>query len=362
MNISGSRAGSNINAFIAVLLAGYLGIQLLHHAGDILVPLAISILLGSLYLPMVRYLEKFRIGRQPIGTTIAILFCLILTILSIILLILIFINNLASFQEEWPLLKQKIVNLYPNLIKFIRTRLGLSTAQTQAFVSEKIKESIAYSIDFVGSTLIATSNAVLILVLVPVYTFLILYYRKMLRRGIESCFSNPETISRIDDIIQSIPKVMRQYLSGVVSVMLVLAVINSIGLYFLGVPHPVFFGVSAAILNIIPYVGIFSVALFSAALASLTLDSGILFLLVLLFFVIVHLLEANYITPKIVGNRINLNALAAIFAVIIGGHIWGLYGMILSLPYLAAIRVISEKIPALLPLAIFISEEVPENL
>ncbi len=97
-----------------------------------------------------------------------------------------------------------------------------------------------------------------------------------------------------------------------------------------GIDHAIFFGVLSGVLTIIPYVGIIIGALFPIIMALITKDSIWYTIRVVIVFTIVQFLEGNFITPKITGSKVSINALAAIIALVIGGKILGISGMILA--------------------------------
>src|SRR5690606_11263493 len=108
----------------------------------------------------------------------------------------------------------------------------------------------------------------------------------------------------------------------------------------LGIPYAVFFGVLAALLAVIPYVGVLLGSVPPVLIALLMTDSLFYPAAVIVLFVVVQTLEGNFITPKIVGDQVSINPLAAIVALVTGGFVWGAIGMILSIPIVGVIKVV----------------------
>jgi predicted PurR-regulated permease PerM len=113
-----------------------------------------------------------------------------------------------------------------------------------------------------------------------------------------------------------------------------------VGLLILGIDHAIFFGILSGILTIIPYIGIFIGATLPALFALLTKDSVWYPIGVVAIFSFVQFLEGNFITPRITGSKVSINALAAIIALLIGGKILGIAGIILAIPIMGIIRVL----------------------
>ena len=115
---------------------------------------------------------------------------------------------------------------------------------------------------------------------------------------------------------------------------------NCIGLLALGIDHAIFFGILSGVLTIIPYVGIIIGALFPLIMALITKDSIWYAVGVVIVFAVVQFLEGNFITPRITGSKVSINALAAIIALVIGGKILGIAGMILAVPAIGVLKII----------------------
>ena len=127
--------------------------------------------------------------------------------------------------------------------------------------------------------------------------------------------------------------------------------------YICGVEHAIFFGVIGAILNIIPYVGPFIGALLPMSYALLTMDNLLSPLLILGAYQAIQLLEGNYLTPKIVGSQVNLNAFMTFLGLLLGASVWGVAGMILIIPILAILREIFDLSSSTKPFALLLGEE-----
>ncbi len=133
------------------------------------------------------------------------------------------------------------------------------------------------------------------------------------------------------------------------SVIGILAILNTTGLFIIGLEHAIFFGVFASLLAVIPYIGIIIGSLPPLLYAFLLTDSLLNPLLVIAVFSIVQFLEGNFITPRIVGSKVSINPFVALIALIIGGQLWGIAGMILFVPLIGILRVIFEEIEELRP-------------
>src|SRR5690606_616001 len=153
----------------------------------------------------------------------------------------------------------------------------------------------------------------------------------------------------IYDVIQS-------YLLGMGMVMGIVAILNTAGLLVLGLQYAWFFGTLAALLILIPYIGIAIGSLIPALFALATMDNYWYALGVIIWFQVVQFLEGNFITPNIVGGKVSLNPLVAIMSLLLGGMLFGLAGLILALPLVASIKILLNLDKSTPPFSFLIGE------
>jgi predicted PurR-regulated permease PerM len=181
---------------------------------------------------------------------------------------------------------------------------------------------------------------------VPIYIFLFLLYREKFRQFFESLNPGSEMHWK-----KEVEGVIRGYISGLSIVVFIAGALNSIGLLILGIDHAIFFGFLSGCLTVIPYVGISVGATLPAVLALITKDSAWYAVGVVGVHGFVQFLEGNFITPKITGSRISINAMAAILALLIGGKIWGIPGMILAVPTIGIVKILLSYSDSFKPFA-----------
>jgi predicted PurR-regulated permease PerM len=156
-------------------------------------------------------------------------------------------------------------------------------------------------------------------------------------------------------IAKEVTEMAQNYISGLILVIAIIAILNTTGLLILGIKYAVFLGILSALLTIIPYIGIVLGSILPILVALLTKDSLLYAAGVIAIFGLVQFLEGNFITPKIIGSKVNVNPLSAIIALIVGGAVWGIAGMILAIPILGIIQIILSNNKDLKPFASLIS-------
>jgi predicted PurR-regulated permease PerM len=211
---------------------------------------------------------------------------------------------------------------------------------------------------YIGAFLLTTTNTLSTIIQIPIYLFLLLIYREKFKQFFLSLLPNDnEEFTWKKDI----ENVTQGYITGLMLVTLIIAALNTIGLLALGIDHALFFGVLSGVLTIIPYVGIFIGALFPFLMALITKDSIWYAMGVIIVFTVVQFLEGNFITPRITGSKVSINALAAIIALVIGGKILGIAGMILAVPAIGIIKIVIAYSERLKPFTILLGDDNPED-
>jgi predicted PurR-regulated permease PerM len=156
-------------------------------------------------------------------------------------------------------------------------------------------------------------------------------------------------------------KVYFNYIKGMVLVYFIVGVLNSIGLLILGVEHAILFGMTSALMTIIPYVGILISSIIPVSMVWIEKGNGLYPLGVIGVFSIVQFLEGNIISPYIIGKQLGINAFASITAIFLGGLLWGFSGMILFLPFAAILKIISGHIDGLKPIDLLLKTPLKKN-
>ena len=151
---------------------------------------------------------------------------------------------------------------------------------------------------------------------------------------------------------------INSYMTGLLIEMGIVAVCNSIGLVMLGIKYALFFGVLAAVLNIIPYIGMFTATLFTVLVTLTTSDntSDIVWVIVVMYGI--HILDVNILMPKIISSRLRINALISILGVIAGGALTGISGLFLSVPAVAMIKIICDQTDGLQAWGILLGDDI----
>jgi len=228
-----------------------------------------------------------------------------------------------------------------------------ATTDLQNNWGEKLSGTIG---GFLTSIVQATADTLFMLFLIPVYTALFMYHRKIFVQYLK-LITPAKHQQNLDRILQQTINTYFSYIKGMLLVYLIVGILNSIGLLALGVKHAILFGMLCAIMTIIPYIGIFVSALLPISVV--WLETGNLWYPfgVIAVFAIVQYLEANVIFPKVVGTQLHVSTFAMLVSVIAGGIIWGIAGMVLFIPFAAILKIVSDNIEEWKPINLLLSRK-----
>jgi len=336
MDSKSSSSFSNWFYFIGTVL--FSGI-VLNLGSTLFVPLGFAFFISIVVYPVCRTLESKGLRRD-----MAILTGLLLVILFFLMLIFIFGLQLQRIIAEWPTIQVKLTELLFAVETYLAGRFGLTTEEIAAWLKESMNNTLGGSMGMLGNTIQNLVVNLAIIALIPIYAFLILFYRRRLV-GILYILLPGYERQRITEVIQLSIHTYFKFIKGMLIVYAIVGTLNSVGLWLMGVPYPFLFGYLTAVMTFIPYVGIIIASILPITYAWITY--GVIWypLGVVALFAFVQYLEANIIFPWAVGQRLELNTLATLIVIVLGGIIWGASGMILFIPFAAILKLISDRIP-----------------
>jgi AI-2 transport protein TqsA len=225
-----------------------------------------------------------------------------------------------------------------------------------AWIQEKIKEAAEYGPELMLGLFSTTGTFLAMFALVPLYVFFLTYFREKYIKFI--VLVAKENHKNVLEIIKKTSRVSVKYLKGLMIDVLILSVLGSIGYLLLGIKHAILFGVLAALLNIIPYVGVLVGSLLPIMMAIITKDEIGYAIGALGVAATVQFIDNNFISPYVIGSSVSINPLTAMIVLLVGAMMWGVAGMILSMPLAGMMKVIFDNIEPLKPLGYLIGEEV----
>ena len=326
----------NLATTLATLI---LVIFILWISQSIVIPILFSIILAVLVYPLANRIEQLKINRV-LATTLSLAIAMaIISLISYIIVI-----QAIEIADNASNITSKLKVLYQETILWISSTLNISQTELLDGIIHELKEAISAISSYAVIFFQSFSEVLSISVLIPIFSFFFLYYRNAFKLFLIKAFTlSPK--EKVEETLSKMYDALQNYMIGQLTVMFIIAILNTIGLYFLGIKFAWFFGILASLLMILPYIGITIGSIFPAIFALATLDSPYYALGVVIWFLFVQFLEGNFITPYIVGSKIALNPLASMLAIIIGGMLFGFAGFILALPIAAILKVLFDASP-----------------
>jgi predicted PurR-regulated permease PerM len=316
---------------------------------DLLIPLAFAVLFAILLSPLN---NRFRSWGFP--KIIAIILTLLVAIIGIAAVFYFLSTQLLQFGEMLPTLKLKFKETLHQMEYWVESSFGIAVHKQVKYLNEIVSGNKA----LIGSTLIGALGVFSIIFLIPVYIFLLIYYKELILNFLYEIFSRKSS-KDVGEVLRQTKIAIQSYIVGLLIETFIIAIMNSAALIFLGVPYAILIGVIGAILNLIPYIGGIVAILLPIIIATVTIDGYTTQIAILIAYSIIQFIDNNIIVPRVVSSQVQINALISIIAVLLGGALWGVSGMFLSIPFVAVLKIVFDRVEGLKPWGKLLGDEIP---
>lgn len=333
---------------ISLIALGWLVIL----AKDLLSPVIFSCLFSILLLPLASFLER-RL-RLPRGLASMLAVLILLAIVS--LLIYVVGTQIGSLAEDWPQFKQQLASTLSDLQHWISRKYHITIHKQLNYVQSATDKVLESGGAIVGSTILSISSMLLFLIFTFIFTFFFLAYRRLIMTFLVDVFME-ENAATVQEIVKNVQYILRKYIIGLLIEMAVVATIVCLAFWALNVKYAILLGLLTGLFNIIPYIGIFTAMLLSVLITFATAATAGKILLVLISLIVTHLIDSNVLLPVIVGSKVKINPLVTVLGVVLGEMIWGISGMFLSIPVIAVMKIIFDRVDSLKPWGMLLGEE-----
>lgn len=303
---------------------------------NILMPLVMALVASIALLPVYRFLV-----RKKIPTTISILVAIFLMIIVVTLIIYFITSQIKPLINNFSIIRINFLNHINVISKWLSNKIGVSTAQQTEIIEQQTQKFLDSAGFYLNSIMGSISTFLIFFGLFPIYTFLIMFYKNVLRKFLLMWFPQDDGI-QLGQTVKSIESVIQSYIFGLMIQFGYMTILLGGTLMILGIKYAFLIAVIFAVLNLIPYVGALVGNIIGVLLTiSSTPDLAPVFK-VLITISAVQFLDNNILMPFIVGSKIRINALVSLFGVFIGGALAGVVGMFLSLPLMAVLKTIFD--------------------
>lgn len=327
-----------------ILAALILTVYAMIMAKSILLPLLFALFFSILLSPFCGWLEQYKVPRFLSSLAGILLGLIILFGIGFF-----FYSQMIAFTQDADMFAERLEELLGSMEGFLATWFAVEGEINLDRVVSASFEWVQDNATSLTMGITGAASTITSIFLVPIYIYLMLLFRDVLKNFALKAFGKGEAEStvKVHSIIIKVKTLVQKYITGLLMVIAILAILNSVMLMIIGIDHAIFFGVFAAMLNVIPFVGPIMGSILPILYSLITMDSLFYPFIILLGFYIIQLFESNLFTPTIVGSQVSMNALATLLLIFIGAQIWGLAGMILFIPLGAIIKVICDEIDSL---------------
>ena len=341
-----SAAAAAKTTFIQIGLIVLGTIAFLYVARPVVLPLFLAVMAGMALKPLIRWLSY---GHIPPAISAAVVLCLLVAAVGIGFFELgrpamTWMNDAPAHMAD---LRQRVQRLFPRVGRFNQAadavnNLGAADEEQKKVTTVELKTSRVPStfINWTGAFLAGVGETLVLLYLLLASGDLFL---QKLVRVMPTLREKKSAVGMSHEIQQNISN----YLFSVSLINIGLGVVVSGGLYWLGVPNALMWGMLVAALNFVPYFGPVVGIILLAAVGLLTFDTLWKGLLPPAWYLLLHLLEANFITPVLLGRRFTLNPVVIFVSLIFWTWLWGVPGALLSVPILVSVKVVCDRVPTL---------------
>lgn len=338
-------------AYILIVILG--GGFLLLAGKDLMFPFLFAIFFSFLLMPLEKRIFK-RIHFKLVSITGS-----VLIILGVIGgLGFIFGYQLVQIVSEMNAIQDSLMNGLKEILMFVETRFPfLNMHSDEESMNQMLNKLLDAPVEYVGAGITSGAGLLFNTALTLIYTVFLMIYKDAFRDFLMIQFAKDKR-DEIETILTQSMHLIQRYLTGMVTVVLILAVLNCTGLLLIGIDHAIFWGVLAACLVIIPFIGTAIGGLLPFLYALATSTHGWQPVAVISLFVFTVQLEANFITPKVVGSSVRINPLFALMGIVIMGSLMGIGGVVLAIPVMAILKLVAEGIDVLKPVALLMDKDL----
>jgi len=320
---------------------------------DIIMPIIMAFFISILLLPIFRKLVKIKFPEVA-----AIIIPILMLAIFLGLIIWFFSAQVGMLVQDFPEIKKNVGIHVKALQDWIGQISHISTNEQAKFIQDKSDDLLGMAGKAASGAAVTLSSIFVFVGLLPIYIYLMLFYKDILLRFIFMWFK-PDHHPKVKEAIYETEAIIKNYLVGLLIQVSYMTILLGGILMLIGIKHALLIGVIFAILNLIPYVGAL-IGNLIGVLLTLTSSTEIWPVVTVLGVIaVVQFLDNNILMPRIVGSKVKINALFAILGVIIGGSIAGVSGMFLSMPIIAVLKVIFDRTETFKQWGVLLGDERP---
>ncbi|MER2997827.1 AI-2E family transporter [Pontibacter populi] len=324
-------------------------------AKGLLAPLLMAFFISIMLMPVFRFFKK-----RGVPDVLGIVISLLALAIVFGLIIWFFSVQIGSLISDFPKIQKNVMNHLGALSSWLEGITPFSTAEQLNFIKEQSNKMLNYASTLLGGVAGSVTSLIIFLGLLPIYIFLIMFYKNLLLRFVFLWFPEQKH-EKVEETLREVQVIIKSYLFGLLIQVTYMTILLGGILLIIGIKHALLIGLIFAFLNLIPYVGALLGNIIGVLLTLASSSELWPILTVLGVIAGVQFLDNNILMPRIVGSKVKINALATIVGVVVGGEIAGIAGMFLSLPIIAVLKVVFDRTEDFKQWGVLFGDEKPER-
>ena len=333
-----------LNIFILSKIS-FLFIPVIDFLSVVMLPVILSGLLFYLLNPLVDLMEKYKINRV---LAISIIFIIIAILLIIGLAVaipnlqrqvVIFAQNVPSYLEDADRVIDDLVT--KRLPDDFRPQLEQVLANFSTQATAWASNISSKAVNWVSALISGTSQVIVALIIMPFMLFYLLRDGKGLRDYITQFLPN-KLREPVGKVLSDVNQQLANYVRGQITVAVIVAIMFIIFFKIIGLRYAVALGVTAGVLNLVPYLGSF-LAMLPALVLGL-IAGPVMLLKVIIVFIVEQTIEGRFVSPLILGSQLNIHPITILFVLLTSGSMFGIWGVLLGIPIYASAKVVISAI------------------
>ncbi|MBL6785086.1 MAG: AI-2E family transporter [Rickettsiales bacterium] len=322
-------------------LALLLILILCYSVSSILSPFIAGIVLAYLLNPITSYIENYT--SRTIAAIISLLILIFLLVSVLFVIAPYLYQELAMFISDMPDYLRNLRSYLDPYVANFYNRFGLTGYEGNQGVLHRASQGLIKVSTGVLSNVLTSSlafiNVIALLIITPIVSFYLLRDWQGITKGFFDYI--PRKHLRVTKkLCARIDRVLSGYIRGQLNVCFMLGVYYAIGLGFIGLNYGVLLGIVSGVLVILPYFGIAIGMVIGIILAYIQYSDITQVAIVMMVFLSGQFIEGNFITPKLVGDKVGLHPVVIIFALLSGATLFGFVGILFAIPFTASIWVL----------------------
>jgi predicted PurR-regulated permease PerM len=322
---------------------------------SIMTPLVTAFFLSIVLLPVYRFLR-----RKKVPEILSIALVLLMLFLGMGAIIWFFSSQISRLAVDFPKIKENVSLHLNSLSAWISKKANFSTEKQVQLINEQSKKLLDGAGGMLGGAAASLSSIFVFVGLLPIYIFLMLFYKNLLVRFVFLWFP-AENHPKVKEALRETEVIIKSYLVGLLIQITYITVLVGGILMIIGIKHAILIGVIFAVLNLIPYIGALLGNIIGVLLTLTSSQEVWPIFAVLITIAVVQFVDNNILMPRIVGSKVKINALVSIVGVIVAGSLAGVAGMFLSLPVIAVFKIIFDRTNTLKQWGVLLGDEKPRH-